>query len=82
MEPRHGIPGAGRLGRGRHAVPGQHPRRRLDSLARLVEHYEAIGATGLTVLGVFGEAAALTAEERRQVLETVVECTDLPLVVG
>jgi 4-hydroxy-tetrahydrodipicolinate synthase len=54
----------------------------LDSLAELVEHYEAIGATGLTVLGVFGEAAALTAEERRQVLETVVECTSLPLVVG
>lgn len=54
----------------------------LDSLAGLVEHYEAIGATGLTVLGVFGEAAALTAGERRDVLETVVECTSLPLVVG
>ncbi|WP_024819886.1 dihydrodipicolinate synthase family protein [Arthrobacter sp. 31Y] len=54
----------------------------LDSLAELVEHYQAIGATGLTVLGVFGEAAALTAEERSQVLETVVECTSLPLVVG
>ncbi|MDR6685652.1 4-hydroxy-tetrahydrodipicolinate synthase [Arthrobacter sp. 1088] len=54
----------------------------LDSLSELVEHYEAIGATGLTVLGVFGEAAALTAGERREVLETVVECTALPLVVG
>jgi 4-hydroxy-tetrahydrodipicolinate synthase len=54
----------------------------LDSLSELVEHYEAIGATGLTVLGVFGEAAALTAGERRDVLETVVECTSLPLVVG
>lgn len=54
----------------------------LDSLSALVEHYEAIGTTGLTVLGVFGEAAALTAVERRQVLETAVECTDLPLVVG
>jgi 4-hydroxy-tetrahydrodipicolinate synthase len=54
----------------------------LDSLAALVEHYEAIGATGLTVLGVFGEAASLTADERRQVLETAVECTGLPLVVG
>ncbi|WP_311211838.1 MULTISPECIES: dihydrodipicolinate synthase family protein [unclassified Arthrobacter] len=54
----------------------------LDSLSGLVEHYEAIGATGLTVLGVFGEAAALTADERRDVLETVVECTSLPLVVG
>lgn len=54
----------------------------LDSLSELVKHYEAIGATGLTVLGVFGEASALTAEERRQVLEVAVECTDLPLVVG
>lgn len=54
----------------------------LDSLSGMVEHYEAIGATGLTVLGVFGEAAALTAAERRQVLETAVECTNLPLVVG
>jgi 4-hydroxy-tetrahydrodipicolinate synthase len=54
----------------------------LDSLAALVEHYEAIGATGLTVLGVFGEAAALTSAERSQVLETAVECTGLQLVVG
>lgn len=54
----------------------------LDSLSGLVEHYEAIGASGLTVLGVFGEAAALSAGERRDVLETVVECTSLPLVVG
>ncbi|WP_347110076.1 dihydrodipicolinate synthase family protein [Paenarthrobacter sp. S56] len=54
----------------------------LDSLAELVEHYEAIGTTGLTVLGVFGEAAALTPGERRDVLETVVESTSLPLVVG
>ena len=46
-----------------------------DSLARLVDHYEAIGATGLTVLGVFGEAAALTAAERGLVLEVVVEET-------
>jgi 4-hydroxy-tetrahydrodipicolinate synthase len=54
----------------------------LDSLSDLVERYQTIGTTGLTVLGVFGEAAALTAEERRQVLEIAVECTSLPLVVG
>lgn len=53
-----------------------------DSLAGLVEYYEAIGATGLTVLGVFGEAAALTAAERSMVLEVAVEETSLPLVVG
>ncbi|MET3947859.1 4-hydroxy-tetrahydrodipicolinate synthase [Arthrobacter sp. UYCu512] len=53
-----------------------------DSLARLVAYYESIGATGLTVLGVFGEAAALTPAERGLVLEVVVEETTLPLVVG
>ncbi|AVH60657.1 MULTISPECIES: dihydrodipicolinate synthase family protein [Streptomyces] len=52
------------------------------SLARLVEHYARIGTTGLTVLGVFGEAARLSAEERRAVLETVVDTVGLPLVVG
>lgn len=53
-----------------------------SSLARLVEHYDEIGVTGLTVLGVFGEAAQLSSEERRSVLETVVETVELPLVVG
>lgn len=53
-----------------------------ESLTRLVSHYAEIGATGLTVLGVFGEAAALDVAERRAVLETVVDAVDLPLVVG
>ena len=54
----------------------------LDSLAGLVEHYQGIGTTGLTVLGVFGEASSLTPQERREVLETVIDSTTLPLVVG
>ncbi|HSE70091.1 MAG TPA: dihydrodipicolinate synthase family protein [Nocardioidaceae bacterium] len=53
-----------------------------SGVARLVEHAEASGATGLTVLGVFGEAARLSWAERRLVLETVLDTTDLPLVVG
>lgn len=52
------------------------------SLARLARHYEQVGATGLTVLGVFGEAARLSVAERAAVLTTVVEAVDLPLVVG
>jgi 4-hydroxy-tetrahydrodipicolinate synthase len=52
------------------------------SLARLVEHYEQVDVTGLTVLGVFGEAAQLSTDERRTVLETVVDTVRLPLVVG
>lgn len=52
------------------------------SLSRLVKHYEGIGVTGLTVLGVFGEAARLSAQERRTVLEVVAASVELPLVVG
>ncbi|MGF6883157.1 4-hydroxy-tetrahydrodipicolinate synthase [Nocardia sp. GAS34] len=51
-------------------------------VARLAEHAQAAGVTGLTVLGVFGEAARLSWAERRIVLETVLDSTDLPLVVG
>jgi 4-hydroxy-tetrahydrodipicolinate synthase len=54
-----------------------------ESLAHQVRHYERIGATGLTALGVFGEAARLTPAERRAVVATVVEAGPrLPLVVG
>lgn len=54
-----------------------------DALQRQVRHYRAAGAAGLTALGVFGEAASLTAEERRAVIAAVVEAADgLPVVVG
>lgn len=53
-----------------------------DSLAGLVQRYEAMGAVGLTVLGVFGEAVALNEAERRTVLRTVRDAVSLPLVVG
>jgi 4-hydroxy-tetrahydrodipicolinate synthase len=54
----------------------------VDSLARLVGRYQELGATGLTVLGVFGEASALTTDERVLVLRTAAAHSDLPLVVG
>jgi 4-hydroxy-tetrahydrodipicolinate synthase len=54
----------------------------LGSLGRLVRHYSSIGVTGLTVLGVFGEAASLSLSERADVLTTVVRAVNLPLVVG
>ena len=53
-----------------------------ESLTRLAGHLETTGATGLTVLGVFGEAARLSAGERREVLATVVDAVALPVVVG
>ncbi|WP_433876265.1 dihydrodipicolinate synthase family protein [Sinomonas atrocyanea] len=53
-----------------------------DSLAQLVEHYEAVGAVGLTVLGVFGEASSLGVAEKALVLETAAEASSLPIVAG
>jgi 4-hydroxy-tetrahydrodipicolinate synthase len=54
-----------------------------ESLARQVQHYVRIGATGLTVLGVFGEAARLAPDERRTVVRTVAAAApQLPLVIG
>jgi len=51
-------------------------------VARLCEHYQSVGATGLTVLGVFGEAARLTDQERATIVEIAADTCDLPLVVG
>jgi 4-hydroxy-tetrahydrodipicolinate synthase len=51
-------------------------------VARLCEHYQSIGAAGLTVLGVFGEATRLTDQERASNVEIATDTCDLPLVVG
>lgn len=54
-----------------------------DSLRREVQLYTALPATGMVVLGVFGEGASLDAEEQALVVRTVAEeGTDAPLVVG
>lgn len=52
------------------------------SLRKLVQFYESVGAAGLTVLGVFGEASSLTVTERRQVLAVVAQSSQLPIVAG
>lgn len=54
-----------------------------DSLRREVQLYTAIPATGMVVLGVFGEGASLDSEEQALVVRTVAEeGKDAPLVVG
>src|SRR5688572_8725283 len=54
------------------------------SLKRLVELQLHWGAQGLTILGVLGEAHKLSVEERRLVLDTVMETVNgrVPVVVG
>lgn len=54
-----------------------------DSLLSLVDFYIGHGVTGLTILGMMGEANKMTGDERRAVIDTVLSRTgDLPVVVG
>ena len=55
-----------------------------DSLRRLVRFQMDIGAQGLTILGVMGEAAKLSVDERRSVMDTVIDTVAgaIPIVVG
>jgi len=54
-----------------------------DSLRQLVDFYIGHGVSGLTILGMMGEANKLTPEERKAVIDTVfARAGDLPVVVG
>lgn len=55
-----------------------------NSLRRLVNFQLERGAYGLTILGVLGEAAKLSVDERRQIVATVTETVAgrVPIVVG
>jgi 4-hydroxy-tetrahydrodipicolinate synthase len=56
----------------------------MASVDRMVDFYEAAGATGLTILGQLGEAPKLTTAESRALTERVIRRTGgrLPVVVG
>lgn len=53
-----------------------------DSIDRMVDFYVEKGATGLTILGIMGEAGKLSAAESVAVIRRVVRRTSLPVVVG
>lgn len=53
-----------------------------DSLDRLVDAYVEKGATGLTILGMMGEAGKLTAAESVAVMRRVIARTRVPVIVG
>ena len=53
-----------------------------DSIDRMVDFYIEQGATGLTILGMMGEAGKLSAEERLSVVNRVIARTSVPVVVG
>ncbi len=52
------------------------------SIDRMVDAYVARGATGLTVLGMMGEAGKLSAEESIAVVRAVVARAPVPVIVG
>jgi 4-hydroxy-tetrahydrodipicolinate synthase len=54
----------------------------LDSIDRMVDFYLEKGATGLTILGMMGEAGKLSASESVTVIQRVTGRTDVPVVVG
>ncbi|MEO9825994.1 MAG: dihydrodipicolinate synthase family protein [Paracoccaceae bacterium] len=54
----------------------------LSSIDTMVDAYVERGATGLTILGIMGEAGKLSAEESMTVVNRVVARTDLPIIVG
>lgn len=56
----------------------------LDSTDRVIDFYLEKGATGLTVLGVMGEAPKLTADESRQYVKRVLARVKerIPTIVG
>jgi 4-hydroxy-tetrahydrodipicolinate synthase len=53
-----------------------------DRLAANAERLEAAGVDGLVPVGSTGESATLTHQEHVDVVETVVEATDVPVIAG
>lgn len=56
----------------------------LESTDRMVDFYLSVGATGLTVLGMMGEAQKLTIEESQLIVRRILErvAGRVPVVVG
>ena len=52
------------------------------SVDRMVDFYIEMGATGLTILGMMGEAGKLTAEESVMMVKRVTQRANVPVVVG
>ena len=52
------------------------------SLDSMTDFYLERGATGLTILGIMGEAGKLSAEESAQVIERICARATVPVIVG
>ena len=54
----------------------------VESLDRMTDFYIERGATGLTILGIMGEAGKLSAEESATVIARICARSSVPVVVG
>ncbi|MBB2969893.1 dihydrodipicolinate synthase family protein [Mesorhizobium sp. RMAD-H1] len=54
----------------------------LPSVDRLTDFYQECGASGLTILGIMGEAPKLEPDESRTIIRQVVKRASVPVVVG
>lgn len=52
------------------------------SVDRLTDFYQDCGCTGMTILGIMGEAPKLLAEEARDLVRQVVRRSRVPVIVG
>jgi hypothetical protein len=53
-----------------------------NSIDRLTEFYQDAGATGMTILGILGEAQKLEPEESLAIARRVISRSRVPVVVG
>ncbi len=53
-----------------------------NSVDRLTDFYEESGCTGITILGIMGEAPKLEADESRAIIKRMVERAKIPVIVG
>ncbi len=54
----------------------------VQGLDRMVDFYLGHGATGLTILGMMGEAGKLTSDESTQVIRRICARAEIPVIVG
>src|ERR1700722_13818569 len=66
------------------AVTPFHPDGTMDlaSVDRMVEFYRRCGVTGLTILGIMGEAPKLDGDEALALTQRVVSRAGVPVIVG
>ncbi|WP_104666698.1 dihydrodipicolinate synthase family protein [Ensifer adhaerens] len=53
-----------------------------NSIDKLTDFYEESGCTGVTILGIMGEAPKLEPEESRAIVKRVVARSKIPVIVG